>query len=107
MKNDLFFGRKSVHVKLTKEIHASLREKLFRYGVTMQDLFQEAAEAVLLEGPRSDKLLQKIAKKKVLAEINKTHRIYLKQVGELDSEMLYNLLEDENDAEDALSLIHI
>lgn len=102
MKNDLFFGRKSVHVKLTKEVHASLREKLFRYGITMQDLFNEAAEAAVLEGPKSDRLLQKIARKKVMASLDKTHRAYLKQAGELDSEMLYNLLEDTNDAEDSI-----
>lgn len=102
MKNDLFFGRKSVHVKLTKEVHASLREKLFRYGITMQDLFNEAAESAVLDGPRSDKLLQRIAKKKVMASLDKTHRSYLKQAGELDSEMLYNLLEDTNDSEDSI-----
>lgn len=101
MKNDLFFGRKSVHVKITKEVHAALREKLFRYGITMQDLFQAAAENALLESPRSDKLLQRIAKKKVLAELSGTHRSYLKNVGELDSEMLYSLMEDTNDTEDA------
>jgi heterodisulfide reductase subunit C len=88
-----------VHVKLTKEVHTSLREKLFRHGITMQDLFQEAAEMVLLEGSKSDKFLEKISKKKLMVSIEKINRRQNDQLGELDSDTLYNLLEDSNDDE--------
>jgi hypothetical protein len=100
VRHDLFYGRKSVHVKLTKEVHAALREKLFRHGITMQDLFHEAAEIALLDSPRSEKLLQKVAKKKLVATIEKTNRNRHLQIGELDSETLYNLLEDADDDKD-------
>lgn len=93
MRHDLFYGRKSVHVKLTKEQHAALREKLFRYGLTMQDLFQDATEMVLLEGDRSDRLLQKVAKKKMLQTLEKTNRRHDIHIGEFDTDTLYNLLE--------------
>lgn len=93
MRYDLFYGRKSVHVKLAKESHAALREKLFRYGLTMQDLFQHAAEMVLLEGDRSDRLLQKVSKKKMLAELEKADRNTHAYIGDFDSETLYNILE--------------
>jgi heterodisulfide reductase subunit C len=99
LRHDLFFHRKSVHVKLTKEVHTSLREKLFRHGITMQDLFQEAAEMVLLEGSKSDKFLEKISKKKLMVSIEKINRRQNDQLGELDSDTLYNLLEDSNDDE--------
>jgi glycine cleavage system aminomethyltransferase T len=99
LRHDLFFHKKSVHVKLTKEVHTSLREKLFRHGITMQDLFQEAAEMILMEGPKSEKLLEKISKKKLLASVEKINRSQSMQLGELDSDTLYNLLEDSDDDE--------
>jgi hypothetical protein len=100
MRHDLFFGRKSVHVKLTKESHAALREKLFRYGITMQDLFQEAADMVLSESPKAERLLQRVAKKKLIATLEKTNRNRHLHIGELDSETLYNLLEGTEDGKD-------
>ena len=65
----------------------------------MQDLFHEAAEMALLEGPKSDKLLEKISKKKLLSTLEKVNRQQYMQLGELDSDTLYNLLEDSNDDE--------
>lgn len=97
MRTDVFFNKKSVHVKLTRETHTLLREKLFRHGITMQDLFQEAAEMAVSEGVRSDKLLEKIAKKKLLASLQKIDSGQKTVVGDLDSEMLYNLLEETDD----------
>jgi len=97
MRHDLFYDKKSIHIKLTKESHTALREKLFRYGVTMQDLFQDTADIVLSDTPRAEKLLQRVAKKKLAASLEKLGRGQRAQLGELDSETLYNLLEDEND----------
>lgn len=93
MRYDLFQTRKSIHVKLSKESHTALREKLFRYGITMQDLFQEVAEMALMEGERSEKLLQRIVKKKMTAALEKLDRQEKLVLGEFDSETLYNLLE--------------
>lgn len=99
MKTDIFFNKKSVHVKLGREIHTLLREKLFRHGITMQDLFQEAAELAVSEGVRSEKLLEKIAKKKMLSILEKADKGQKTSYGELNSKMLYNLLEESNDDE--------
>lgn len=93
MRHDLFQARKSIHVKLTKESHTALREKLFRYNITMQDLFQEVADIVLTEEDRSEKLLQRVVKKKMLNELQKIDRREKLVLGEFDSETLYNLLE--------------
>lgn len=94
MRYDLFQGKKSVHVKLTKESHAALREKLFRYGITMQDLFQEAADMILTDNDRADKFLQKIVKKRMAAALEKIDRQKKLSLGDFDSETLYNLLEE-------------
>lgn len=95
MRYDLFYGKKSVHVKLTKETHAALREKLFRYGITMQDLFQETTDMVLKESASSDNLLHKIAKKKMAATLEKLDKKNHVHIGEFDTETLYNLLESD------------
>lgn len=99
MRTDAFFGKKSVHVKLTKEVHTLLREKLFRHGITMQDLFQEAAEQAVHEGVRSEKLLEKIAKKKLHASLEKMKQSKSFASSEIDSETMYNLLEGPDDDE--------
>lgn len=96
MRYDIFHGKKSVHVKLTKESHAALREKLFRFGITMQDLFQEATDTVLKEGVHADNMLRKIAKKKMLESLEKIEKSRTPQFGQLDSETLYNLLEEQD-----------
>jgi len=94
LKTDAFFNKKSVHVKLTKEVHTLLREKLFRHGITMQDLFQEAAEMAVHEGVRSEKLLEKIARKKLIASLEKPLKTQTGTTREIDSEIMYNLLEE-------------
>lgn len=94
MRTDAFFNKKSVHVKLTKEVHTLLREKLFRHGITMQDLFQEAAEMAVHEGVRSERLLEKIARKKLIASLEKPTKSQIGTTSEIDSEIMYNLLEE-------------
>lgn len=94
MRTDAFFGKKSVHVKLTKEVHALLREKLFRHGITMQDLFQEAAELAVYEGVKSEKLLEKISRKKLIASLEKPSKSQNIIDSKIDSEIMYNLIEE-------------
>lgn len=103
MRTDVFFNKKSVHVKLTRETHTLLREKLFRHGITMQDLFQEAAEMAVSEGVRSEKLLEKIAKKKLMSSLQKLESNQKTVIGDIDSEMLYNLLEETDDDKQSAS----
>jgi hypothetical protein len=99
LRHDVFVDKKSVHVKLTKEVHAALREKLFRSGITMQDLFQETAEMVLSESPKAQKLIENIAKKKMRLYLEGMRRGQVHAIGALDSETLYNLLEQNDKRE--------
>lgn len=96
MRTDIFFNRKSVHVKLTRETHTLLREKLFKHGITMQDLFQEAADLAISDSIKTEKFLEKIAKKKLLSSLEKLDK---NQKIDINSEILYNLLEDSDDKE--------
>lgn len=97
MRYDQFYGRKSVHVKLRKELHVALREKLFKFDITMQDLFHETAELVVSDTTRGDQLLQRIAKKKMLAMIQAADKKPEIRLNELDSDTLYNLISDGED----------
>lgn len=100
MKLDLLHGKKSIHIKLPKELHSRLREKLFRYGIAMQDIFEEIAEMTVSDSPKSEKFLLRVMKKKMKSNIEKT---LLKKdlkdynVTSVDTEVLYSLLEGHHD----------
>ena len=97
MRYDLFESKKSVHVKFTKEMHAALRMKLFQSGLTMQDLFFYAAQRALGDGPDAEKFLTKISKLKMQRALSEIRGRSAKfHIGELDSETLYSLMDDQN-----------
>jgi hypothetical protein len=97
LRYDIFSDKKSIHINLSKEVHAALREKLFRHGISMQDVFCEAAELILSDAVQAQKILDRVAKKRIQRQIEGIRRKNNTQpVGEFDSETLYNLLE-END----------
>jgi hypothetical protein len=54
----------------------------------------------VLDGIRSEKLLEKISRKKLLASLEKIDRSKKLNLGELDSETMYNLLEGSDDDKD-------
>ncbi len=97
MRTDIFFNRKSVHVKLSRDTHTLLREKLFRHGITMQDLFQEAADLAIADSVKSEKFLEKIARKKLISSLEKIDKN--QKIVDINSEILYNLIEDSDDNE--------
>jgi len=93
MRYDLFYGRKSVHMKLTKEKHVALRTKLLRYGITMQDVFEDLVDTVLEDTPKAENILNKIAKRKLNAAIEGMKKLKNRKIGEFDVETLYDLIE--------------
>lgn len=95
MRYDIFQDRKSVHIKLTKEAHAALREKLFKFGLTMQDVFEELTGLILSDNARADKIIQGIIKKKIRTQIEgPVKKPARRPVDEFDAETLYNLIEE-------------
>lgn len=94
MRFDIFQDRKSVHIKLTKESHAALREKLFKHGLTMQDVFEELTTVILSDSSRADKIIQGIIKKKIRAQIEGVKKSGRKTMDQFDADTLYNLIEE-------------
>lgn len=95
MRHDIFQDRKSIHIKLSKEAHAALREKLFKCGLTMQDVFEELADIVLSDSSRADRLIHSIVKKKIKEQIDGVKKNDKRRpIDEFDAETLYNLIEE-------------
>ena len=102
MRRDIFQSRKCVHVKLDKEVHAALRAKLFRHGISMQEVFDEFARLVAEGNTRASGIVDSLVARGLREAIDghvskrKKHR---ESFGELDSESLYNLINgNDNDA---------
>jgi len=94
LRHDIFQDRKSVHIKLSKESHAALREKLFKFGLTMQDIFEELSNVILSDNARADRLIQSIVKKKIKEQLNGIKKGIRRPMDKFDSDTLYNLIEE-------------
>lgn len=99
MRHDIFIDKKSIHIKLSKDIHTALRERLLKAGITMQDLFQDAAELILTDSPRAQKTLDNISRKKMKRYLEGGNKKQTRALGELDTETLYSLLEQDDKRE--------
>lgn len=100
MRHDIFQDRKSIHIKLSKESHAALREKLFKFGLTMQDIFEELTCIVLSDSSRADRLIQSIVKKKIKEQISGIKKQVRRPMDEFDADTLYNLIEEGQDLDE-------
>lgn len=99
MRNDIFQSRKTVHIKIPKEVHATLREKMFKHNLTMQELFQDYAIMMAEDSIRAEKTFERLSARriKVMLEDAKANRKKERKdlmLGELDSNTLYSLLEE-------------
>lgn len=95
MRPDLFFGRKTVKIKLTKEVHAGFRGKVITRGMTMQEVFDELARLIATDDSRLDHVLKEYAKRKVKEEYERLLNpkpLRQDHIGELDHESLYDLI---------------
>lgn len=90
MRADIFDDRKSIHVKLKKEVHFALRAKLFKHNISMQELFDEFAKSVALDTPRGQYYIDSIVSRKlkeVLGEKTKKEKI-----NKIDNDALYSMI---------------
>lgn len=96
MRPDLFQDRKGIHSKIEKSIHAALRGVLFRYHLSMQEVFEECARLIVDGDNRMLRVLDELVKRKIEAQIEGVKRIgHLRQeVDELEHDALYSLIED-------------
>lgn len=104
-KNDFFQDRKGIHVKLERDVHNTLRIKLFQHNLSMQEIFDEFARLYAADDPRASKIVDDLILRKVRAFIEnspayspiknrRTSRVS-KTISELDHDMLYNMINEE------------
>lgn len=95
---------KAVHVKLDKETHANFKSQLAHHGLSMQEAFAEFARLVGSGSASANNLLNRLIHSQVKEELasvglkaapRKTKRIH-----ELDSERLYDLINEEERADE-------
>lgn len=99
---DIFQHRKGVHIKLEKTVHAELRAQLFKYDISMQDIFDEFSKLIVSEDPLARAIVEKFVTARIKEQMAGT---YVKdsvksrrqrQIDELDHETLYGLIEEGN-----------
>ena len=80
-----FQQNKSVHINLTKGVHAKFRVKLFEKGLSMQEVFERLATEVVYGNPHIDKIINEL-------EYNKKHKIQTKKVTQADAETVFEAI---------------
>lgn len=92
MRGDLLQDNKGIHIKLKKDIHTFFRAEMFKAGISMQEAFNEFALQVS-EGTKSGKnIVDSAAAKKIKRAIDKIPRKKEKDIGEVDIDTLYDLI---------------
>ncbi len=99
VRTDILYDRKCIHVKLKKESHLRLREKLFSYELSIQAVFDEFAELIVNEDKRATKIIEDLVIKKAQERLGKAHKPIPASPGrlaELDHNTLYSMINTED-----------
>lgn len=101
MRSDIFVDKKSVHFKLDKEVHLALRAKLFKYNISMQELFDEFARMVVADVPKAHSIVDSIVGKKIRSTLSNgpSKRRRKKDVAttEFEADVLYDMINGTNE----------
>ena len=90
---DMFQDKKGIHVKLDKQVHAALRAKLFKYNLSMQEVFDDFARLIAEDNKRAQTILELLVQKKLKAALEgKQNQKSEPTLSDLDAEALYNLI---------------
>ena len=91
-----FTIRKSVHINLRKETHAAIRGLLFKYELSMQEVFEECAIRIIEGDDRFLTLLKELQE-------HKRNKIG-KKFTQTDAESIFRAIETQNplDADEGL-----
>ncbi len=99
IRTDILHDRKCIHVKLKKDVHLKLREKLFAYQLSIQAVFDEFAHHIVNDERKALKFLEDLAVKRAQAELDKPTKSRIiatkERVDELDHNTLYNMINAE------------
>lgn len=99
IRTDILYDKKCIHVKLTKNTHLKLREKLFQYQLSMQSVFDEFARLIIEDDKVAIKVLEDLCLRRAKLElekpIKKTTSYNRDRINELDHNTLYNMINDD------------
>jgi hypothetical protein len=99
IRTDILHDKKCIHIKLTKDVHLKLREKLFQYQLSMQSIFDEFARLVIEDEKSAIKVLEDLALKRAREQIEKPIKKSTSynrdSINELDHNTLYNMINDD------------
>lgn len=100
IRTDVLYDKKCIHVKLTKDVHLRLREKLFQYQLSMQSIFDEFARLIINDDKVALKILEELAIRKIKEELEKPVKKpgpYNRDgISELDHNTLYNMINSDD-----------
>lgn len=80
--------RRAVHLKLLPETHAGIRLLCTKRGISMQELFEEFAQLVLIDDPRAGPIVDNLV-------IRKRERYY-RRLSRTDAESIFDIIELES-----------
>ena len=95
--SDEFQDRKGIHIKLDKNVHHALRVRLFKEGISMQEMFDEFARQVVTDSNLANKIVKSLINKKMLKALEgpvMTQKRRTDSFNELDSDRLYDMIDE-------------
>lgn len=100
IRTDILHDRKCIHVKLKKDVHLKLREKLFHHQLSMQSIFDEFSRLIVNEDKRALKIIEDLVLRKAKEQLEKpvrSHTSYNRgDISELDHNTLYNMINSDD-----------
>ena len=87
-----FETRRSVHINLTCETHATLKITAFKNKLSMQEIFEELARQITEEEPRMMRMLHELGERK--------RKKVVKRLSQTDAESIFRVIEDDNPLHD-------
>ncbi len=101
IRTDVLHDKKCIHIKLTKETHLKLRERLFHYQLSMQAIFDEFARLVVDNDKHALKMLEDLAIRRTQQALEKPAKKSTSynrdSINELDHNTLYNMISDDSE----------
>lgn len=98
--DDILKKRKCIHVQLDVDTHTFFRRELFTVGLTMQEALEAFSRLVASGDHTALKLMQGFVNSKLHDQIKtmkeSIRKKEIQSFGELDSDKLYNLINDES-----------
>jgi len=96
IRTDILHDRKCIHIKLKKEVHLKLREKLFHHQLSMQSIFDEFARLIIHDDKKATKIIEELVIRRAKEQLEKPAKKQTSysrgEINELDHNTLYNMI---------------